>query len=314
MRKKRLIAWLSIAGVAAAAVLLAPPPAPPAGDVAASPSAAAGQPRESQSATRLSALPEREAIGGRRGEVFAPRSWAPPAPAKPAAAVTQTASEPAGPPPLPFRVAGRVVRGADASVVLAKGDAVLTVRVGDTLDGGYRVEAIAADAVTLVYLPLGVRQSLAMTSTLGPEAPTPPAQAAAAAGPSAQLRWEGPREVRAGDKFDVALKVTSAQPLRASPLQLVFDAKLLEAVDVRAGGFFAGGMFSYRVNPSGSIFVGASGKGAAAADAELLVVTFRPIRPGATAELTLSSVLLQSAAGRSIALDRPTAFRTSIVQ
>ena len=88
----------------------------------------------------------------------------------------------------------------------------------------------------------------------------------------------------------------------------------LEAVDVRAGGFFAGGMFSYRVNPSGSIFVGASGKGAAAADAELLVVTFRPIRPGATAELTLSSVLLQSAAGRSIALDRPTAFRTSIVQ
>lgn len=312
MRKKRLIVWLSIAGVAAAAVLLAPSAAPPALEVAVSAAAPrAGAAPES----RFAALPEREAIGSRRGEVFAPRSWTPPsAPAKPAAAAMQTQSAPAGPPPMPFRVAGRVVHGADASVVLARGDAVLPVRVGDTLDGGYRVEAIAADAVTLVYLPLGVRENLALASTLGPEAPTPPARAAATAGPSAQLRWEGPRQVRAGDKFDVALKVTSAQPLRASPLQLVFDAKLLEAVDVRAGGFFAGGMFSYRVNPSGSIFVGASGKGAAAADAELLVVTFRPIRPGATAELTLSSVLLQSAAGRSIALDRPTAFRTSIVQ
>jgi hypothetical protein len=46
----------------------------------------------------------------------------------------------------------------------------------------------------------------------------------------------------------------------------------------------------------------------------LLVVTFRPIRSGATAELKLSSVLLQSAAGQSIALDQPAAFRTSIVQ
>jgi hypothetical protein len=83
---------------------------------------------------------------------------------------------------------------------------------------------------------------------------------------------------------------------------------------VRAGGFFADGMFSYRVNPGGSIFVGASGKGAVPADAELLVVTFRPILPGATAELTLSSLILQGASGRTIAHDRPAAFRTAIVQ
>jgi hypothetical protein len=50
------------------------------------------------------------------------------------------------------------------------------------------------------------------------------------------------------------------------------------------------------------------------ADAELLVVTFRPIRPGATAELTLSSLVLQGASGRTIAHDRPAAFRTAIVQ
>jgi len=53
----------------------------------------------------------------------------------------------------------------------------------------------------------------------------------------------------------VALKLTSDQPVRASPLQLSFDAKLLEAVAVRPGGFFSDGSFTYRVNPGGSIFV-----------------------------------------------------------
>jgi hypothetical protein len=224
---------------------------------------------------------------------------------------------------MPYRVAGQVVRGDGAHVVLAKGDAVLAVREGDTLDGGYRVESIAEDRVTLHYLPLGVRHDLAVVSTLGLDAPPartalaapePGAAPVALAGRPAQLRWEGPKEVRAGATFDVALKVTSAHPVRASPLQLGFDAKLLEPIDVRAGGFFADGMFSYRVNRAGSIFVGASGKGAVATDAEIVVVTFRPIRPGATAELTVSSLLLQGAAGRAIAHDRPAAFRTTIVQ
>jgi hypothetical protein len=128
----------------------------------------------------------------------------------------------------------------------------------------------------------------------------------------AQLRWDGPERVRAGSSFDVALKLTSDQPVRTSPLQLSYDAKLLEPVAVRAGGFFAEGSFTYRVNPGGSIFVGASGAGAAAADAEFLVVTFKPIRSGA-AQLTLSSVVLQGDAGRAIAHDAPAAFRTAII-
>jgi hypothetical protein len=111
----------------------------------------------------------------------------------------------------------------------------------------------------------------------------------------------------------VALKVSSQEAVRSAPLQLSFDAELLEAVDVRRGGFFADGSFSYRINPSGSIFIGASGKGAVPADAEFFVVTFKPVRPGAS-ELKLSSVLLQGAAGRAIAHDQPLSLRTSIVQ
>ena len=80
----------------------------------------------------------------------------------------------------------------------------------------------------------------------------------------------------------MVLKLTSAEPVGSSPLELSYDAKLLEPVAVRAGAFFGGGKFSYRVAPGGSIFVGATTSAAAAADVDFLVMTFRAIRAGAT--------------------------------
>jgi hypothetical protein len=88
---------------------------------------------------------------------------------------------------------------------------------------------------------------------------------------------------------------------------------VLEALTVRPGKFFGQGSFSYRVNPEGSIFVGATSQsGAPAADAELVVVTFRPIKRGTTAELSMGSLNLQGLAGRAIAHEQPGAFRTAI--
>ncbi|HEX2197869.1 MAG TPA: cohesin domain-containing protein, partial [Burkholderiales bacterium] len=258
-------------------------------------------------------LPAREAMGRRRGELFPSQSWAPPPP-KPAPAVADAPPPAPTPPPMPYRVAGRVVHDGVAHVVLAKGDRVLTVRQGDTLDDGYRVEAIAPRGVTLVYLPLNVPQQLPVAVALEDMQPTPEAkQPIIADKRPATLRLEGPARIRAGDRFSVSLKVTSDQAVRSAPVQLSFDAALLEPVDVRRGGFFADGIFSFRINPSGSIFIGAAGKGEVPADAEFFVVTFKPVRAGA-AELKLSSVLLQGAAGRAIAHDQPAAFRTSIVQ
>jgi hypothetical protein len=260
----------------------------------------------------LAQLPAREAIGRRRGELFPSQSWAPPP--RPAPAVTEAAPPAPTPPPMPYRVAGRVVHDGVAHVVLAKGDRVLTVRQGDTLDDGYRVEAIGARGVTLVYLPLNMPQQLAVAVALDDMQPAPAAkQEIVADKRPATLRLEGPARIRAGDRFSVSLKVTSDQAVRSAPVQLSFDAALLEPVDVRRGGFFADGIFSFRINPSGSIFIGAAGKGEVPADAEFFVVTFKPVRAGA-AELKLSSVLLQGAAGRAIAHDQPAAFRTSIVQ
>jgi hypothetical protein len=229
-------------------------------------------------------------------------------------------------PPMPYRVAGRVQHDGVMQVILTRSDVVLNVREGDTLDGTYKVEKITPDRLTLIYTPLGKREDLPIQSALAFDSvpPARPAVAAAPAAPAAsgasaagpaQLRWEGPQRVSAGSAFEVSLKLTSAEAVRAAPMQLQYDAKVLEPVAVRAGGFFSDGLFSYRVNPNGSIFIGASGKGATAIDAEFLVVRFKPLGGvSGTAELKISSLSLQDPSGRAIATQQPATFRTVISQ
>jgi cohesin domain-containing protein len=317
MDKKRIrvgIALVGVAVVAGAVALLYPQSQPlPVSNAPSGAPSAPGAPEE-----RFAALPSRQAIGRARGEPFGARSWTP-APKAPKVALAPP--KPVAP-PLPYRIAGQVTHDGVMQVVLARDDRVFTVREGETLDNVYRVELITPDAVTFVYLPLDERQQLAVGGLrLEMAAPavvtrvngTAPARAAAGDTLPAQLRWEGPQQVKAGNDFEVTLKLTSAQPVRALPLQLDYDAKLLEPVAVRPGELFAEGRFTYRVNPNGSIFVGASAGSAALTDADFVVVTFRPLRSG-NAELRLSAVALQGAAGRAIAHESPAAFRTSIVQ
>jgi len=319
MDKKRIRIGIALTGVAVVAGALAlfyaqDRPLPVSRVSSAAPSAQAA-PEE-----RFAALPSRQAIGKARGEPFGARSWTPAAPSRPK--VLEAPPKPVAP-PLPYRIAGQVSHDGVMQVVLARDDRVFTVREGETLDNVYRIESITPDAVTFVYLPLDERQQLAVVGlrlemATAPAAVarvngTPPAQSAASDARPAQLRWEGPKQVKAGNDFEVTLKLTSAQPVRALPLQLDYDAKLLEPVAVRPGELFAESRFTYRVNPNGSIFVGASAGSAAPTDADFVVVTFRPLRSG-NAELRLSAVALQGAAGRAIAHESPAAFRTAITQ
>lgn len=269
---------------------------------------------------RFASLPVREPIGKPRGQPFDPRSWEPER--RPAPVVAAPPPPKPTAPPIPYRIAGQVSTDGVARVALARDDRIFTVGQGDTLDGTYRVEAITPDGVTLIYLPLserqqlqvaGLRLDLSLPTALAGATAAPGSEAAEADVRPAQLRWEGPKEVHAGANFDVTLKLTSAQPVRALPLQVSYDAKLLEAIAVRPGDLFTEGRFSYRVAPGGSIFVGVSTNEPTPADADLMVVTFRPIRSG-DAELRLSSVALQGAAGRAIAHEPPATFRTAIVQ
>lgn len=112
--------------------------------------------------------------------------------------------------------------------------------------------------------------------------------------------------------FSVALRVSTQEPLRATPMQLRYPHGVLEPLEVRPGKFIGKGAFSYRVS-EGSIFVGALAPSTApGADAELVVLTFRPLKQGTTAELSMSALSLQGPAGRAIAHEQPAAFRAPI--
>jgi len=320
--KKTALALAALACIGVAAFVLLPERTSAPDDAAATSAAVTGIAARSEEG-RFAALPPREGLGRQRSDPFGVSIA--PTPRVPAAQAAPKVPPAPTPPPMPYRVAGQLVRDGVPQVVLARDDRVMIVREGEMLDGGYRVESIGPNGVTLVYTALDARETLPFSSVL----PAPRALAAApaaneqkaaanepraAAGQPARLRWEGPKQVQAGSNFNVALMITSNQLVRGSPLQLSYDAKLLEPVAVRAGDFFANGSFTYRVNPGGSIFVGAFGKGAVAADAEFLVVTFKPIGSGGVAELNISSMVLQGAAGSAVVHEPVAAFRTSITQ
>jgi len=251
------------------------------------------------------ALPERAPLGSPRAELFGSRSWQPPAPKMSATSAARAV------PPMPYRFAGKLLQEGRLQIFLAKDDVVVPVREGDTLDGTYRVESIGEAQITLMYLPLKHKEAIPVSSSL-PLAAVPKAQNTATA---AQLLWEGPQSVKLGTQFSVALRVTAKQPVYASPMQFQYDPKLLETVAVKPGRFFSQDErdFSYRVNPAGSIFIGASKRSHTLADdAEFLVLTFRPLKPAPVAELSIASLNLQGPAGRAIAFDSPAAFRTVI--
>jgi Cohesin domain len=323
----RFLLYGSVAAIAGY-VLLDEPPAGPGLAIAQSERAEPRAALKTAPAERLD-LPERRGLSGARGELF---SAPPPAP-KPALKKTQPAAPVAAAPvapPNPYRFAGKMVSGSDEEIFLARGDVVIPVKIGETLDGSYKVESISAERIELVYLPLGTRERIVVSSALDPEGPQAALAAAPAPAPAApsapvstgasgatsaaaaQLRWDGPDRVEVGESFSVALRVSTSEPLRAAPMQLRFAPDVLQAVNVRPGKFFGEGTFSYRVNPEGSIFVGATSPAAAAGDdAELIIVTFRPIKSG-TAELSMGALNLQDASGRAIAHQQPGAFRTAI--
>lgn len=148
----RLLVALATAGAAVAVTWQPSPPPSPA------PAAARETPRASPPPI-LEAWPARAPLAEPGGELFG-RPAQPPAPA-PAPARGPSAAQP---PPLPYRVAGNVMREGVTTILLERGDSVLPVAAGDTLEGGYRVESIDADAITLLYLPLGTRQRLELSA------------------------------------------------------------------------------------------------------------------------------------------------------
>jgi len=285
-------------------------------------------------------IPARSVLGRIAADPFSAQSWLP----RRKPAVVSAPPDPVTP-PLPYRFAGQFHRESGIEVYVARGEEIFPVKEGDTLDGQYKVDSVGATEVSFIYLPSGARQTMQfsalkeqeLTAQGGPPAPRMPGSAPApvaklipAPTPGAslsdnsipgktepaQLRWEGPASARAGASFNVSLRVTSGEQIRAAPMQLRFDPAVLESVSVRPGRYFSAdktGSFGYRVNSDGSIFVGVSNQSpASASDAEMLVLTFKSIKAVAAAEISVASLNLQGAAGRTIAYNGLTPFRTTI--
>jgi hypothetical protein len=96
-------------------------------------------------------------------DMFRASSWFVPPPPPPP-------PPPPGPPPpppppsapvLPFIYLGQIVEDQKVQVILARGDRVVTVYVGENIDSNYRVEGLKGGTLTLLYVPLDIKQTLA---------------------------------------------------------------------------------------------------------------------------------------------------------
>jgi len=88
---------------------------------------------------------------------FASKSWyVPPPPPK-----AQPAPPPSAP-PLPFVYMGKLIDEGQVIVFLSKQDRSFAVKLGDIIESSYRADEIGPTTLTLTYLPMKIKQTLAI--------------------------------------------------------------------------------------------------------------------------------------------------------
>ena len=155
VRRKTILILAGLAAAGVAATQWLPSPQPPSAERRMEP---AQRGEAAKPAPVVAALPEREPLPKPAGQPFRPQSWEAPAPK-----VAPQSIEPLRT-PVPYRVAGTVTYATGPEIVLVKGNRVVVVREGDTLEDGYKVDEVGPDHVTLVYLPAGTVERLPLAS------------------------------------------------------------------------------------------------------------------------------------------------------
>ena len=98
---------------------------------------------------------QREAKDAAAPDLFETKSWyVPPPPPKP------LPPPPPSAPPLPFVFMGKLVEDGQLTVFLTRQERNYVVKAGDTLDGMYKVDVVTPTMLTLLYLPLNIKQTL----------------------------------------------------------------------------------------------------------------------------------------------------------
>lgn len=141
---------------------------------AATPSAAPGATRaEAKSPAQVLALRATVTVAASRNPFDAnpwvvkreaPKVAAPVVVAAPPVAVQAPVPAPPPPPQLPYRFLGTYAEKTDSpTVFLALGERLLVAKTGDTLEGGFRLEAVSARELTFVHVQQNVTLRLSVT-------------------------------------------------------------------------------------------------------------------------------------------------------
>jgi len=134
-----------------------------------------------------------------------------------------------------------------------------------------------------------------------------------------KLDWQGPSQVKVGDRFKLVLIAQASADLTGLAFTLSYDAKALRLVEVTEEGFFRQGGTKTDVvrnieDAQGKAFIGVYRDGLVGATGEGSIVTlnFEAIAARAETEIRLPSVSPAFAKGRKAEAALPPAFRLRI--
>jgi len=135
---------------------------------------------------------------------------------------------------------------------------------------------------------------------------------------SVGLSWVGPGQVKAGEQFQLTLKLDSNGGLHGLPLQIAYDPASLKVVEVVEGKFFKqnGAQTSFASNVdavAGRIFVGATRSGTDASGSDsLATITFKAISDKPKTEVKLLTATPVGNGDKMPAPEMPDAYSLTI--
>lgn len=131
--------------------------------------------------------------------------------------------------------------------------------------------------------------------------PNPSSNSSLAQG-TAQLKWQGPTELKVGDAFALQLVMQADQPVVSIPLAIGFDPRVFQVTSITEGDFLKQGNaqtgFTSRVDPNGQILMTGTraGNSGATASGAIATVNFKIIASSSSEArlqlLTISPVVL----------------------
>lgn len=152
-----------------------------------------------------------------------------------------------------------------------------------------------------------------------PAPPVNPAVANAAPEARLALSWQGPDQVKVGDKISLTLNTQSAQGLKNLGFLVGFDPSVLKASDVVEGDFLQQNNSQPQLSKTidqagGQIKVELLGTAGASGSGSIATIMFEAIRAVPQSQITASRILVVGANGEALAFAAPNPYLLEVSQ